>query len=52
MTKRLVVKLTRAALRRLKRTHTMRVKLAITATGPTGLKATVRRNLKLKARHT
>ena len=35
----------------LERTGNLKAKLTIKATGPTGLKATVRRNLKLRPRH-
>jgi hypothetical protein len=49
-TKRLTLKLNRKARKRLKRAHRIRAKLTITATGPTGLKTTVRRTLRLKAR--
>jgi hypothetical protein len=49
-TERITLKLNRKARRRLKRAHTLKAKLTITATGPTGLKTTVRRNLKLKDR--
>ena len=47
-TKRLVVKLGAKALRRLMRAGTLRVTLTISATGPTGLKATLRRRVKLR----
>jgi hypothetical protein len=49
-TKRLKLTLNRKARKRLKRAHTFKAKLTITATGSTGLKTTVRRTLRLKSR--
>jgi hypothetical protein len=47
-TRKIVVKLSAKALKRLKRARTLRVTLTIKATGPTGTTATVKRSLKLK----
>lgn len=49
-TKRLVVKLGAKARQRLERARTLRVTLTIHATGPTGVKATLRRRVKLRSR--
>jgi hypothetical protein len=49
--KSLTLKLNRKALKKLKRTGKLKAKLTIKATGPTGLKATVHRKLKLRPRH-
>jgi hypothetical protein len=47
-TKRIVVKLSAKALRRLRRARSLRVTLTIQATGPTGSKAALRKSVRLK----
>jgi hypothetical protein len=49
-TKSLTIKLKRAALKKLKRAGKLKARLTITATGPTGLKATVHKRLTLRPR--